>query len=271
MLDIASFFEPGTSAFGELFSAGDPVWLPLRNLKRFMDDQLYPALPRGLVPDGQPLSRTVVIVDGEILAGDDLRIELGDATKGGLKVHAGNRELPGAAVIMAGAVITGSRVRLGRGVLVEAGALIKSPALIGDQTEIRQGAYLRGYTLVGARCVVGHVTEVKHAIFLDDAKAGHFAYLGDSILGNNTNLGAGTKLANLRFVRGEVLIRTPEGKMSSGLTKLGAILGDGVQTGCNSVTNPGTLLGRSSVVLPNTTVPSGYHAPRSVIRMAGSR
>jgi bifunctional N-acetylglucosamine-1-phosphate-uridyltransferase/glucosamine-1-phosphate-acetyltransferase GlmU-like protein len=266
MLDIASFFDPKTCTFEGLFGPSDPVWQPLCDLKQYMDDQSYPPLPQDLLPDGQPLSRTVVIADGEILAADHLRIEYGDATKGGLKVYQEARELPGATVIMAGAVVTGSRIRLGRGVLVEAGAFIKSPAVIGDQTEIRQGAYLRGYTLVGARCMVGHVTEVKHAIFLDDAKAGHFAYLGDSVLGGNANLGAGTKLANLRFVRGEVLIKTPEGKVNSGLTKLGAILGDGVQTGCNSVTNPGTLLGRGSVVLPNTTVPSGYHAPHSVIR-----
>ncbi|MDA8164040.1 MAG: hypothetical protein M0017_03265 [Desulfobacteraceae bacterium] len=266
MLDIVSFFDPGSCGFNELFKAADPVWLPLRNLKPYMDDQAYPALPCGLVPDGQPLPRTVVLVEGEALPGDGLRIEYGDATKGKLKVLQGDRELPGATVIMAGALLAGDRIRLGRGVLVEAGALIKSPAIIGDRTEVRQGAYLRGYTLVGARCVVGHVTEVKHAIFLDDAKAGHFAYLGDSILGASVNLGAGTKMANLRFVKGEVRIRTPEGKVDSGLTKLGAILGDGVQTGCNSVTNPGTLLGRSSLVLPNATAPSGYHPPHSVIR-----
>ncbi|MCD6389932.1 MAG: hypothetical protein J7L69_11015, partial [Desulfobulbaceae bacterium] len=151
-------------------------------------------------------------------------------------------------------------------VLIEAGALIKSPAIIGDWTEIRQGAYLRGYCLVGRRCVVGHVTEVKHSIFLDDAKAGHFAYLGDSILGNEVNLGAGTKLANLRFTPGDVQIRTADKPVSTGLRKLGAILADHVQTGCNSVTNPGTLLGRKSILMPNTTAPSGLHRPSSLIR-----
>lgn len=266
MLDIDSFFKVENYAFSELFAAGSPVWQPLRDLKRYMDDHSYPVPPRNLLPNGQPLTQPIVIVDGRVLAGDDLQIEYGDATKGNLKVHQGGRELVGASVIMAGAVLAGLRIRLGQGVLVETGAFIKSPAIIGDHTEVRQGAYLRGYTLIGSRCVVGHTTEVKHAIFLDDAKAGHFAYLGDSILGGGVNLGAGTKLANLRFVKGEVLIRTPEGKMMSGLTKLGAILGDGVQTGCNSVTNPGTLLGRSSLVLPNATVPSGYHAPHSIIR-----
>jgi len=113
---------------------------------------------------------------------------------------------------------------------------------------------------------VGHVTEVKHSIFLDDAKAGHFAYLGDTILGREVNLGAGTKMANLRFTGGDVPVRTPDGTLGTGLRKLGAILADQVQTGCNSVTNPGTLLGKRSMLMPNTTAPSGYHPPGSLIR-----
>jgi UDP-N-acetylglucosamine diphosphorylase / glucose-1-phosphate thymidylyltransferase / UDP-N-acetylgalactosamine diphosphorylase / glucosamine-1-phosphate N-acetyltransferase / galactosamine-1-phosphate N-acetyltransferase len=265
-MDNSSFFELQDCAFGELFATGEPAWTPLANLKRYMEDQSYPEQMGNLISSGQPLTRPVVLVDGELLAGEGLRIEFDDATKGRLKVYREERELVGASVIMAGAVLIGHRIRLGKGVLVESGAFIKSPAIIGDRSEIRQGAYLRGHTLVGARCVVGHVTEVKHAIFLDDAKAGHFAYVGDSILGRNVNLGAGTKLANLRFVKGEVRIKTPEGPVASGLHKLGAILGDQVQTGCNAVTNPGTLLGRNSLVLANTTVASGYHPPHSVIR-----
>ena len=119
---------------------------------------------------------------------------------------------------------------------------------------------------MGDGCVVGHVSEVKHSIFLDGAKAGHFAYLGDSILGNQVNLGAGTKMANLRFVKGNVQVRTPGGQLDSGLRKFGAILGDEVQTGCNSVTNPGTLIGKHSFLLPNTTAPSGYHPENSMLR-----
>jgi len=131
---------------------------------------------------------------------------------------------------------------------------------------VRQGAYLRGYCLAGQRCVLGHTTEIKHSIFLNDAKAGHFAYLGDSILGGDANLGAGTKMANLRFTGGDVPVRTPDGLISSGLRKLGAILGDRAQTGCNSVTNPGTLIGPDSMLMPNATAPSGYHPARSVLR-----
>jgi NDP-sugar pyrophosphorylase family protein len=114
--------------------------------------------------------------------------------------------------------------------------------------------------------VVGHTTEVKHSIFFNDAKAGHFAYLGDSILGNNANLGAGTKFANLRFLPGNVQVRTDSGVIDSGLRKLGAILGDRAQTGCNSVTNPGTLIGPDGILMPNTTAASGFHSKKAVIR-----
>ena len=114
--------------------------------------------------------------------------------------------------------------------------------------------------------MVGHTTEVKHTVFLNDAKAGHFNYLGDSVLGNNVNLGAGTKFANLRFLPGNVQVRTKKGSIDSGLRKFGAILGDGAQTGCNSVTNPGTLIGSEGIVMPNITAPSGYHRGRSIIR-----
>jgi UDP-N-acetylglucosamine diphosphorylase / glucose-1-phosphate thymidylyltransferase / UDP-N-acetylgalactosamine diphosphorylase / glucosamine-1-phosphate N-acetyltransferase / galactosamine-1-phosphate N-acetyltransferase len=167
---------------------------------------------------------------------------------------------------MAGAVLMGGRIALGRGVLVESGAMIKSPAIIGDFTEIRQGAYLRGYCLTGARCVLGHTTEVKHSILLGSAKAGHFAYLGDSILGQHVNLGAGTKFANLRFLPGNVAVRTKDALIDTGRRKFGAILGDNAQTGCNSVTNPGTLIGKEGLLLPNTTAPSGYHPPRTILR-----
>jgi NDP-sugar pyrophosphorylase family protein len=125
---------------------------------------------------------------------------------------------------------------------------------------------MRGYCLIGRNCVIGHVTEVKHSIFLDGAKAGHFAYLGDSILGNQVNLGAGTKLANLRFIKGDIPIKTPDSVVNSNLRKMGAILGDHVQTGCNSVTNPGTLLGKRSIVMANCNVPSGYHEDNSLIK-----
>ena len=167
----------------------------------------------------------------------------------------------------AGAILLGDRIAIGQGVLVESGAMIKSPAIIGDMTEIRQGAYLRGYCLTGKRCVLGHTTEIKHSIFLNDAKAGHFAYIGDSILGNDANLGAGTKFANLKFLPGNVSILHKGEHIDTGRRKFGAILGDKTQTGCNSVTSPGTLLSKQSILMPNTTAKGGYYEKKSVIRI----
>ncbi len=232
-----------------------------------MDGQPYPDMIKKPIEQGVPTKSTMVWWRNSLIDHHGLIVEYGDATKAKLLVYKDGRLLEGASVIMAGTVLMGRKISVGQGVLIEAGALIKEPAIIGDQVEVRQGAYLRGYCLIGKGCVVGHVTEVKHTIFLDDAKAGHFAYLGDSIVGNQANLGAGTKLANLRFSGGEVRVKIPAGPaVNSGLKKLGAILGDHVQTGCNSVTNPGTLLGKKSLVLPNTTVPSGYHRHNSIIR-----
>jgi len=264
MLTTQSFFNVNEFDHRELFGGGN-VWEVLKYLKKYMADQTYPDFGSLLKTD-IPLPETMVITDDSLIPAAALSIEPGDATKGQMKVYKDGSLLDGASVIMAGTVLSGRQIQIGKGVFIEAGSLIKSPAIIGDFSEVRQGAYMRGYCLIGKRCVVGHTTEVKHSIFLNDAKAGHFAYLGDSILGNEVNLGAGTKLANLRFTGGDVPIRTEAGIISTGLRKLGAIMADLVQTGCNSVTNPGTLLGRKSMLMPNTTAPSGYHPPNSLIR-----
>jgi bifunctional UDP-N-acetylglucosamine pyrophosphorylase / glucosamine-1-phosphate N-acetyltransferase len=163
-----------------------------------------------------------------------------------------------------GAHLTGD-VEIADGARVEAGAYIRGPALIGPGSEVRHGAYLRGNVLTGAGCVIGHASECKSAILLDRAKAAHFAYVGDSILGNDVNLGAGTKLANLSFRPGDLSVRLPDGTaVDTGLRKLGALVGDGVQTGCNAVTSPATVIGRESLVYPNATL-RGTVAPRSVV------
>ncbi len=150
-----------------------------------------------------------------------------------------------------GAFIDGP-VYIAQGAKVEPTALIKGPCYIGAGSEVRHGAYLRGNVFVGANCVVGHATEVKSSLFFDRAKAGHFAYVGDSILGCNVNLGAGTKLANLKLKGGTVRFQDPSGYalVDSGLKKFGAVLGDSVQTGCNSVISPGSFLFPNTMILP---------------------
>lgn len=134
-------------------------------------------------------------------------------------------------------------ISIGEGTVVEPGAYIQGPCIIGPNNVIRHGAYIRGNVVTGEGCTIGHGTEVKHSILLDGAQAPHFNYVGDSILGRNVNLGAGVKLANLRFDHREIVIHFEGQRISTGLKKLGAVVGDGASLGCNAVSNPGTLIG----------------------------
>lgn len=155
-------------------------------------------------------------------------------------------------------------VEIAEGARVEAGAYIRGPALIGPGTEVRQGAYIRGNVLTGADCVIGHASECKSAVFLDRAKAPHFAYVGDSILGTDVNLGAGVRLANLKMVPGTVTVRLADGtRVDTGMPKLGALVGDRTQIGCNAVTSPGTIVGPDCIVYASVAV-QGYLPPGSI-------
>lgn len=150
---------------------------------------------------------------------------------------------------------------IGKHTRIEAGAYIKGPCWIGDECVVRHGAYIRGNVITGNNCVIGHDTEIKNTILLDRSHAAHFAYLGDSILGNDVNLGAGVKCANLRFDKKEIHVQIEGVAYSTGMRKLGAIIGDKTQLGCNTVTNPGTLVGREVFSFPCTNfggfIPSG--------------
>lgn len=142
------------------------------------------------------------------------------------------------------------RIVIGRGTKIEPGAYIKGPCWIGEGCVIRHGAYIRDYVITGNHCVIGHATEIKNSILLDHVHAAHFNYVGDSILGHHVNLGAGAKCANFRFDGGTICIRSEKKKWNTQLTKLGAIMGDRSQLGCNSVSNPGTLFLPSARCLP---------------------
>lgn len=141
---------------------------------------------------------------------------------------------------------------------------IIGPCYIGPRCDVRHGALVRANTWACADSVIGHATEVKHSILFPSAKAPHFNYVGDSILGSGVNLGAGVKLSNLRHDGKEVKTRYGEGRIATGLRKFGALLGEGCQLGCNAVTNPGVILGCDSMVVPNATV-SGIHGAGSFI------
>jgi NDP-sugar pyrophosphorylase family protein len=168
--------------------------------------------------------------------------------------------------ILDGAYLIGDNIQIGKNSIVEPGAYIAGPTIIGEHTVVRNGAYIRGNVIIGDHCVVGHTSELKGAILLNHSGAPHFNYVGDSILGNHVNLGAGTKLSNLKLLKDTICIKIDDKIYDTGLRKFGAVLGHHVQTGCNSVLNPGTLLGPGSLVYPSATV-SGYVPPRSIVKL----
>jgi UDP-N-acetylglucosamine diphosphorylase / glucose-1-phosphate thymidylyltransferase / UDP-N-acetylgalactosamine diphosphorylase / glucosamine-1-phosphate N-acetyltransferase / galactosamine-1-phosphate N-acetyltransferase len=133
-------------------------------------------------------------------------------------------------------------ISIGKGTIIEPGAYIQGPAIIGPQNIIRSGAYIREFVITGLGCLIGHGTEINRSILLDNVKMAHFNFVGDSVLGNGVNLGAGAKLANVRLDKKEISVFLDQEKKKTGLFKFGAILGDGVQIGCNCVTNPGTIV-----------------------------
>ncbi len=180
------------------------------------------------------------------------------------------------AAVMEGAFIATGDIVIGPGTVVEPGAYIAGPSLIGANCEIRQGAYIRGNALISDGCVIGHNSEIKNAVLLSGAGAPHFNYVGDSILGCDVNLGAGTKLSNLAVLsakdsktgkRPTIHLTIDDQVYDTGLAKFGAIIGDSAQTGCNSVLNPGVLLGPRSLVYANTSLPKGYYPPDSIIKL----
>jgi len=142
----------------------------------------------------------------------------------------------------AATIINPEKVSIGKGCVVESGAYIEGPCVIGEECHIRHGAYIRPYVLTGDRCVLGHASEFKHAILLDDVCAAHFNYVGDSILGNRVQLGAGVICANFRLDSKEVGVKIGGEYFKMGTKKFGAVIGDHSRLGCNSVINPGILL-----------------------------
>lgn len=144
----------------------------------------------------------------------------------------------------------GGRVYVAADAIVEAFATIQGPAWIGPNTVVRSGAYLRQNVIVGENCTLGNSSEFKNCILFDDCEVPHFNYVGDSILGYKAHLGAGVICSNVRLDRRNVKVKTEDGYVDSGLKKFGAIVGDRTEVGCNSVLNPGTILGRDCILYP---------------------
>lgn len=165
---------------------------------------------------------------------------------------------------------------IGEGTVVEPGAFIQGPAIIGKNCQVRSGAYIRGNVVIGDNCIIGHTSELKNVIMLNNSQAPHFNYCGDSILGNNVNLGCGTILSNLPLtskkdldtgVRTSIKLEIEGNTIDTKLQKFGAIIGDRTQTGCNCVLNPGVLIGKNTIVYPMTSVKKAYYGHNKIIKL----
>lgn len=260
MLVPQEFFDLERFEHQAIFPKDEPVWTPLDRLKDYLAS--FFQKPWVLSTITGHIDKPLVIYNGEIR--NDLEVETTSA-KGSFHVYLKGEEVEGASVILPGVYIFDNRIIIGSGTIVEPGTVLKGPVVLGNNSEVRQGAYVRGDCLVGNNCVVGHTTEIKSSIMLDGSKAGHFAYIGDSILGKDVNLGAGTKLANLKMIPGSVMVKKDRKHYNTNRRKLGAILGDRTETGCNTVTAPGTVMGPRSIVYPGISVPGGYYPQKSIV------
>ena len=148
-------------------------------------------------------------------------------------------------------------------------ALIQGPTVIGAGTEVRHCAFIRGSALVGEGCVVGNSTEIKNAVIFDGVQIPHYNYVGDSILGFRSHMGAGVVASNFRSDKGNVNVHDGNETIVTGLRKLGTILGDGSDVGCNSVLCPGSVVGRDCIVYPLSRV-RGYLPERSIFKGDGT-
>jgi len=251
--NLDRYFESVPSGFIEkLLANSEYPWSPLERLKDHIEDFFTNKSPSGKIPanssvlthpDGSFKEASYFVKDTQILDHDF--------------------------------VDPNWYIFIGAGTLIEAGATIKNHTIIEENCEIRQGAYIRGYVYIGERSVIGHTTEIKQTIFLRHVEAGHFAYIGDSIIGSFVNLGAGTKISNLEFrnqkekreeIFPEIVFRVDKVNIKTNVSKFGAIVGDGCETGCNSVLSPFVFLEPNCWILPNFCVAKGIYKKGSMLR-----
>ena len=162
----------------------------------------------------------------------------------------------------------GENIWIARDAEIAPNACINGPVIIGKGAVVRHCAFIRGNALVGAGAVVGNSTELKNVILFDKVQVPHYNYVGDSILGYQSHMGAGAITSNVKADKSLVVIHTEEKEIETGLKKMGAILGDHVEIGCGSVLNPGVIIGRDTNVYPRSMV-RGVVGPGSIYKKAG--
>ncbi len=151
-----------------------------------------------------------------------------------------------------GAMI-GERVIIGEGTVIEPGAMIKGPAIIGKNCQIRHNAYIRENVIIGDGCVIGNSSELKNALLFNGCQVPHFNYIGDSVLGYKAHTGAGVICSNLKSLPGNVTLMVEGKPLDTGLRKFGALIGDNAEVGCNSVLNPGSVIGCGATIYPGVS------------------
>lgn len=159
----------------------------------------------------------------------------------------------GGAKIHPSAVID-DNVDIGEGTTVGPHVVILGPTIIGKNCEIRPGAYIRGHALIGNKVTIGNSTEVKRSLLFNNVRVPHFNYIGDSILGARVHFGGGAATSNQKSDSSEIVIKFAEHSYQTGMTKLGAIIGDDTELGSNSVLNPGTIIGKKTIIYPGAVV-----------------
>ena len=162
----------------------------------------------------------------------------------------------------------GDNVWVSRSARIFPSAYLGGPCIIGPGAEVRHCAFIRGSALVGAGCVVGNSTELKNVILFDSVQVPHYNYVGDSILGYRAHMGAGSITSNVKSDKTLVAVRAGDQRLETGLKKFGAMLGDFVEVGCNSVLNPGTVVGRHTNIYPLSMV-RGFVPCSSIYKHAG--
>ena len=161
--------------------------------------------------------------------------------------------------------LAGENVWIAKSAKVAPTAYISGPAIIGKDAEIRHCAFIRGNAIVGEGAVVGNSTELKNVILFNKVQVPHYNYVGDSILGFHSHMGAGSITSNVKSDKTLVVVKSKDGNIATGLKKMGAMLGDHVEVGCNSVLNPGTVIGKNTDLYPLSCV-RGYIPSNSIFK-----
>lgn len=162
----------------------------------------------------------------------------------------------------------GENIWIAKSAKVAPTASITGPCIIGENTEVRHCAFIRGNALIGKNCVVGNSTELKNVVLIGKVQVPHYNYVGDSVLGYGSHMGAGSITSNVKSDKTLVTVKIGEKKLETGLKKFGAILGDCVEVGCGSVLNPGTIVGPNSNIYPLSSV-RGFVPAGSIYKKAG--